>query len=745
MPDAAGGSPKPPRVLPSRRVSTLVAAALLFAGVFALRVLFNDPQQPISLLYAIPVALIAVEFGLVWGLAAATLALGLFALWEFTGSHGVDNTPVDYVVRGAVFFVLGGIAGALADRLRRLSAQSTRFWELSSDLLCTAGFDGYFKNLNAAWERTLGWTPQELRAQPFIEFVHPDDRAGTEAEAAGLTSAGHETRNFENRYRCKDGTYRTMLWSAKSIPEEELIYAAARDITERKRADAQCRTVLEAAPEAMLMANRGGEIQWVNSKTAELFGYTREELIGQPVEMLIPARYHARHPGHRGAFFSEPRARSMGAGLQLWGLRKDGREFPVEIGLSALETEDGLLATALIVDVTDRKAAEEAAEAAQAEAERANRAKSEFIARMSHELRTPLNAILGFGQLLSMDEPDERRRRNAEHVIAAGKHLLDLINEILDLSQIESGQLRLSLEPVCVATVVQEVVNLVRPIASERAIVVTAELEDQELWVMADVQRLKQALVNLLSNAVKYNRDGGNVTVRAFRAERVRITVADDGPGIAASNLARLFTPFERLGAEQTTIEGTGLGLALSKRMIEAMGGTVSVESEPGKGAAFTLELDPAEPTRLPATVYDEQPPVGEPAENRDHKVLCIEDNGLNRKLMEQIFQARPGISLLTANDAAAGMLLARRHRPQLVLLDLNLPDAPGEQVLARLKADPATSTTPVVILSADATAGQRKRVTACGAHSYLTKPIDVAELLRVVDEILQESVSRAA
>lgn len=381
-----------------------------------------------------------------------------------------------------------------------------------------------------------------------------------------------------------------------------------------------------------------------------------------------------------------------------------------------------------------------------AEAERANRAKDEFISRMSHELRTPLNAILGFGQLLAMADLDERQRVDVEHILTAGRHLLGLIDEILDMSRIESGHLRLSLEPVHVGAVVTEVVDLVKPMASARGIAVAARLTDRELWVTADEQRLKQVLLNLLSNGVKYNREGGHVDVSASLSEagRVRVVVADDGPGIEPALRERLFRPFERLGAERTAVEGTGLGLALSRGMIEAMAGTIAVESEPGHGAAFTIELAAEEstpvPDRAPEEIGLELIGLGTKL-----KVLCVEDNPSNLLLIEQIFRYRPAVQLLTATDGVSGAEMIREHLPDLVLLDLNLPDIGGEEILIALKADPTTSRIPVVVLSADATAGQFERLISGGAYSYLTKPVDVAELLRVVDAAVTDRGEGAA
>lgn len=385
-------------------------------------------------------------------------------------------------------------------------------------------------------------------------------------------------------------------------------------------------------------------------------------------------------------------------------------------------------------DVTDRFR--------RAEAERANQAKNEFISRMSHELRTPLNAILGFAQLLTMAELDERHRRNVDRISTAGRHLLDLINEILDISRIESGRLRLSLEPVRVGPAINDAVDLVTPLASARTIEITTEVTNS-IWVSADAQRLKQVLLNLLSNAVKYNRVGGRVMVitREYQ-DRSQIIVADDGPGIAPSMLADLFLPFERLGAEQTAIEGTGLGLSLSKGMVEAMGGSLTVQSKLGEGSAFTVELNTAVPPVIEVSVPGESPAEsGAPRQ----RVLCIEDNPSNLTLIEQVFAMRPRVELLTAVQGTIGLELAREHHPRLILLDLNLPDVPGSEVLADLKSDPATKDIPVVVLSADATAGQFDRLVKAGASDFLTKPLDVRHVLAVVDETLAESVVEAA
>jgi len=372
-------------------------------------------------------------------------------------------------------------------------------------------------------------------------------------------------------------------------------------------------------------------------------------------------------------------------------------------------------------------------------AETASRAKSEFLSRMSHELRTPLNAILGFGQLLELDDLSDRQRGNVKYILKGGGHLLELINEVLELARIESGQLALSPEPVALADTVNETIALVQPLASAQGISLSAELATvgADVHVHADRQRLKQILLNLLSNAIKYNRPGGRVDVSAATVApaRLRISVADTGIGIDPDHLARVFEPFDRLGAETGEIEGTGLGLALSKRLIEAMGGAISFESEPGVGTIFSLELGIADPPALgeirPHALADGSA-YAPPGARR--LILYIEDNLSNVTLVERILELEPGLELLPAMQARLGLDLAREHRPELIVLDLHLPDMGGEEVLRRLRSEPETSEIPVVVLSADASKRQIERLLEIGASDYLTKPLEVQRFREVVE-----------
>jgi signal transduction histidine kinase/CheY-like chemotaxis protein len=380
------------------------------------------------------------------------------------------------------------------------------------------------------------------------------------------------------------------------------------------------------------------------------------------------------------------------------------------------------------------------------EAQRANQAKTEFLSRVSHELRTPLNSILGFAQLLEMDELDPRQEDGVRRIRRGGAHLLALIDEVLEISAIESGEMRISLEPVLVNRVVKEALDLVAPLAAERNVRVSTRVGDG--YVLADYQRLKQVLLNLLANAVKYNRAGGAATVSTEQGPdgRLLIHVDDTGSGIRADDLPRLFQPFERLEAVDSTIEGTGLGLALSRGLVEAMNGTIGVESEAGIGTRFTVELaesqapGAAERTAAAPRLPEERAEPGEHA-----RVLCIEDNPSNLELIEQIFARRPEIDLLTAAQGLLGVELAQQHEPDLILLDVNLPDLPGDEVLVRLRDDARTRDVPVIVLSADATRAQVKRMTELGARAYLAKPIDVRTLLATVEKTLAEPVEARA
>jgi len=400
-----------------------------------------------------------------------------------------------------------------------------------------------------------------------------------------------------------DGTEFPAEVSLSPVETEEgrMVMCAVRDLTERRRArqraERMFRDLLESAPDAMVIVDETGRIVLVNSQTVALFGWQREELLGEPVETLIPHRFRGQHPGHRAGFFAQPKVRQMGAGLDLFGLRKNNTEFPVEISLSPIQTEDGLLVASAIRDATERRRAEQLLQ-------EANRLKSEFLANMSHELRTPLNGILGFSELLVDQRAgalNDKQREYLTDIHECGKHLLQLINDVLDLSKVEAGRMELWPETFSPSTAVSAVCALVGPIARKKRIRLTPAPDMSVTPVTLDLQKFKQILFNLLSNAVKFTDPGGQVDVLLEEqdASQLCLKVRDNGIGIAPGDMSRLFEAFRQLdGGPSRQYGGTGLGLALTRRLVELHGGTVHVDSVQGEGSTFTVVL----PRRVAAT-----------------------------------------------------------------------------------------------------------------------------------------------
>jgi signal transduction histidine kinase/ActR/RegA family two-component response regulator len=473
---------------------------------------------------------------------------------------------------------------------------------------------------------------------------------------------------------------------------------------------------------------------YANPPTAELLGRPMAKVIGSTLRESGLPQYFDLNLAMFGRVLRTGSPETM-PDIELTD-PSTGRPLTLEVSLSRI----GDRVAQVSRDVTLERIAKREITAARVEAERANLAKSEFLSRMSHELRTPLNAVLGFAQLLELDPLSADQHESVTHIVRAGRHLLELINEVLDISRIESGQMTISLEPIAVAALLDELVTLTGPLGVGRSISIDAAGAECDVHVLADRQRLRQVLVNLLANSVKYNREGGSVTVTCavVAGEGLRISVTDTGYGIRPDQLERLFHPFERLGAEQSGVEGTGMGLALSKGLVEAMGGRIGVESELDRGTTFWVELGLVEG---PLDTYengrpDEEPTVATSA-GRTHKVLHIEDNLSNLRLVERIIARRPDLRLISAMQGRLGIELARQHRPDVILLDLHLPDTSGREVLQLLRTYPETRHTPVIILSADATKTQIARLTAEGAAGYLTKPLDVRAFFELIDTVL--------
>lgn len=372
----------------------------------------------------------------------------------------------------------------------------------------------------------------------------------------------------------------------------------------------------------------------------------------------------------------------------------------------------------------------------------AGEAKDVFLSRVSHELRTPLTAINGFGELLSMTELDERRKNWVSAIRRAGAHLLSLIDEVLDVSRMEAGKLEISVEPLSLREMFDDVVELMTPLAESAQIKLNAESPEQDRYVFAERQRLKQILINLVSNAIKYNRPSGEV--RLFDDigpdARVRIAVVDTGSGIAPEHIDRLFTPFDRLNAAEAGIEGTGLGLSLSRGLAELMGGSIEVESEPGVGSRFSVLLREAEPAAVTVDAKSGSLIAATREYGRPIKLLYIEDTVDNVQLVEEILRCRPDITMISAVQGSVGIDLAVEHKPDMVLLDLHLPDMDGTEVLAKMAARPGLRTIPVIVLTADATRSRVEQLQWLGVRDYLTKPIGIEELLVAIDVVIEGS-----
>ncbi len=514
--------------------------------------------------------------------------------------------------------------------------------------------------------------------------------------------------------------------------------------------------ILTSASFSIIATDEKGIIQLFNIGAECMLGYKASEVVNNfsPNDMYDPQEVKLRAltlsreletpitPGFEALSFKA--SRGIEDIYEVTHIRKDHSRFPGIVSVTALRDDlDKIIGFLLIgTDNSIRKRVEVDLQSAMKEAERANRAKSDFLSSMSHELRTPLSAILGFAQLIETGTPapSPSQKRSLDQILKAGWYLLDLINEILDLALIESGKLPISMETILLNDVVSQCQLMIEPQAKKRNITMLFEGLTQPCYVMADLTRLKQVLINLLSNATKYNREGGSVQLsyEAHKPDRMRICIRDTGEGISKDKITQLFQPFNRLGKEAGVEEGTGIGLVVSKQLITLMNGEIGVESETGKGSMFWIELNRSSSPQFYPGTERHAPEESETVHaGALRTVLYVEDNPANLMLVENLVARRNDIRLLSANDGIAGVEMARSHLPDVILMDINLPGISGIQALKILAEDPATARIPVIALSANAIPRDIEKGLAAGFFRYLTKPIKVNEFMSSLDEVL--------
>lgn len=518
--------------------------------------------------------------------------------------------------------------------------------------------------------------------------------------------------------------------------------------------------ILNSANFSIIATDEKGIIQLFNVGAERMLGYRADEVVNKinPSDIHDPQEVMARAqslsielatpitPGFEALAFKAKRG--IEDIYDLTYIRKDGSRFPAIVSITALRDDYEALIGYLLVstDNSVRKRAELELKTAMSAAENANRAKSDFLSNMSHELRSPLNAVLGFAQLMESDVVPQTptQKESTGQILQAGWYLLDLINEILDLALIESGRLLLSLEPMSLDEVLLDCEAMIEPQARQHGITLNFASVANPCFVHADRTRVKQVLINLLSNAIKYNQAGGAVVidVAVKSSKRVRISVKDTGRGLAPEQLAQLFQPFNRLGQENSGEEGTGIGLVMTKRLVELMGGVIGVESIVGSGSLFWVELQRAEEPRLSLDSDDAKVPRPVLAAHAPalRTVLCVEDNPANLRLIEQLIARRPNTRLLSASDATIGIRFAREYQPDVILMDINLPGISGIRALKILREDPLTQRIPVLAVSANAMPHDVRRGLDAGFFRYLTKPIKVGEFMEALDVALEFS-----
>ena len=640
-----------------------------------------------------------------------------------------------------------------ADAERRVLAKerrrSARHFEVARDMFCTAGFDGYFQQLNAAWTQGLGWSESELRSRPFIEFVHPEDRERTEEQSAALGTGG-VTVGFMNRYQAKDGSWRWLDWSALGVPEEELIYASARDITRRKGIEAaleaserQTRLILETAHDAFVSIDERGLVTAWNPQAEATFGWSGGDALGvELAELIFPEAYRDRHRHGIQHFLATGEGPVLGRQIEVPAIHKDGHEFPVEMTISALQAGDGFSFNAFLRDITERKRSREDLALARDEALEASKMKSMFVANVSHEIRTPMNGVIGMTGLLLDTELDDEQREYAETVSSSGEALLEVIDDILDFSKIEAGKLELDPTDFDPRDAIEQACGMLAGRAHAKGLELLVSIDSEvPAKLHGDAARVRQVIANFVSNAVKFTPEG-EVVVRAISSPAagegalLRLEVSDTGIGIDRSSLEHLFKPFSQAdGSTTRRYGGTGLGLSISRQLIELMGGEVGAESEPGKGSTFWFELP-----LIAAEGGDEGP--AEERELAGLRVLVVDDNATNRTLLRRQLMTSWEMSCETAEGASQALEMleaaAGTGRPYaLALLDLNMPDVDGYGLARAIRAKPALRGMRLVMLTSLGPRSEApEEVTLDG---FLSKPVRQSRLYEEIQAVMAD------